>query len=157
MNTTGLALLDQDHAEAGQRRAALHAAVSRLQREPDQGAMDATAEALAYFETKFVEHMGREDRGILPVLEAAVGGWCLLPGWMRREHTEIRSKIRDVRAALSKAGPRDPDRVRDLAGEVARLDALLTIHFHREDQWLYPIAKLVLRPEQWTAINQAVA
>jgi len=101
--------------------------------------------------------MAQEDRAVLPTLDAALGAWCLLPDWMRREHADIRAKIVAVRKALQKAATGDPDLVRTLADEVARLDALLTIHLTREDQWLYPIAKLVLSKEQWSVIDRGIA
>ncbi len=156
MMATSIVRLDRDHAEAAAHLTALHAAVGRLAHEPTPGALDATGEALAYFETAFCDHMAMEDRGVLPTLEAAMGAWCALPAWMRREHGEIRSMIRRVRNTLDRADG-DRDRARALADEVGRLDALLTIHVHREDHLLFPIAKLVLDPEQWTAIDRAIA
>jgi len=157
MIASGIARLDHDHAEAGERIKTLHAAVGRLTREQVPGALQATREALAYFETNFVEHMSREDAAVLPVIDLAVGAWCQLPAWMRREHGEIRAKIREVRQALDRVTRNEPELLRALSDQVERLDVLLTIHFQREDQLLYPIAKLVLRPEQWSVIEQAIA
>lgn len=157
MIASGIVRLDHDHAEAGEKIKTLHAAVGRLTREQVPGALDATREALAYFEKNFIEHMSREDVAVLPVLDLALGAWCQLPAWMRREHGEIRAKIREVRQALERVSKDDPERLRALADQVERLDVLLTIHFQREDQLLYPIAKLALRPEQWSVIEQAIA
>jgi len=157
MSTSGLDQLSREHGEAGRRIRAMLAAAGRLRREPDAGALTATGEALAYFERDFVEHMAREDRGMLPTLDAVFGEWCALPAWMRREHVEIRAKLRDVRKAFDRAGGVEADRLEPLVSEVERLAALLTIHFHREDAWLYPIARQVLSAEQWAVIEKAAA
>src|SRR5678809_1491705 len=109
---SGIARLDQDHADTGNRLRTLHAAVGRLQHDQGKGAIAATGEALAYFETTFVDHMAKEDRAVLPTLDAALGAWCLLPDWMRREHGDIRAKVVAVRQALNKAASGDPDQVR---------------------------------------------
>lgn len=157
MSASGLDHLSREHGEAGRQIKAMLAAAGRLRREPDAGALVATGEALAYFERDFVQHMAREDRGMLPTLEAVFGEWCALPEWMRREHVEIRAKLRDVRRAYDRAGRMGVDRMEPLVSEVERLAALLTIHFHREDAWLYPIARQVLSAEQWAVIERAAA
>ncbi len=144
--------LTDEHRDALAHAAALHAAVETYIEDPGTENAADVWRLLAWFEGPFSRHMAREDAALIPVLDAAMGQWCALPAWMRRDHADLRAAIRAVADAL-RAGQVHPESgAGAVRREADRLRSLLAIHMHREDEWLMPVARAVLSQQQWDEV-----
>ncbi len=146
--------LTNDHQDALAHGTAFFDAAAAFAESPTPERVEDLGRTIGWFEGSFIRHMAREDAAVIPVLETVVGQWCALPAWMRRDHDDLRAAIRDARAAVRTAR-RDPGAAApDLRRQADRLRSLLAIHFHREDQWLMPVARAMLTQEQWDEIDR---
>lgn len=154
---TGVTTTDPLQRLADDHRAALDAIEELKRAAESDGCPSCVGKALEFLEGEFTRHMAREDRALLPILETVMGQWCALPAWMWREHEDLRAGIRRVKDAAVAAGKEAGAGLPRLREEVDRLHALLTIHLHREDGWLLPVAKVVLNDQQWRMVEAALA
>lgn len=144
--------LGDEHRDALARCSALGDAIASFDAAPSRERAADARKLIEWFEGAFSRHMAKEDAALIPVLETAMGQWCSLPAWMKRDHDDLRAAIRAAAAAL-RAAERAPDGgTADVRREADRLRSLLMIHLHREDEWLMPVARAVLSQAQWDEI-----
>ncbi len=115
--------------------------------------------AVRFLEADLLPHFEREERFLLPPLEAKVGRTGSLVGVVAYEHAEVRrevGKIKEALAALKAAGP-GPH-----AAEIEELNRhgifavqFLWDHFRKEKTSLFPTAREVLTAAELAALARS--
>ena len=136
-------LLD-DHEEFLEKLNELEAVLDEMMntREANEGNRELLDEAIRFFEDDLLPHFAREDRFVLPPMEAAIGRFGTLVNVVAYEHEEIRREIvkfKESRAALD-AG-RDPwPAIQELNRHGIFTIQFLWDHFRKEKVSLFPTA-----------------
>lgn len=126
-------------------------------RQATDAGIEATEGAVRLLEEGVIPHFEREERFLLPPLEAKVGRTGSLVGVVAYEHAEIRREIGKIKEALAalKASRREPH-----AAEVEELNrhGIFTVqflwdHFRKENVSLFPTAREVLTPAELGALE----
>lgn len=93
-------------------------------------------------------HHGKEERHLFQrLIEKGMPREGGPVGVMLAEHEEGRSHIRGMKAALDGLADGRPDAARDMATHARAYIQLLSAHIAKENDVLFPMADLVLRPE----------
>ncbi len=156
--TDPLARLSEEHAGFLEGLRGFEAALDAMMaaRQASDAGVQAAERAVRLLEEGVLPHLEREERFLLPPLEAKVGRTGSLVGVVIFEHAEIRREVGKIKAALAaltaaRPGPR--------AGEVEELNrhGIFTVqflwdHFRKEGASLFPTAREVLAPAELEAL-----
>ncbi len=153
-------LLD-DHEEFLEKLNELEAVLDEMMntREANEGNRELLDESVRFFEEDLLPHFAREDRLVLPPLEAAIGRFGTLVNVVAYEHEEIRreiAKFKEARASLGSS--RDPwPVIQELNRHGIFTIQFLWDHFRKEKASLFPKALGSLSGAQLEAIRSALA
>ena len=128
-------------------------------REANEGNRELLDESIRFFEDELAPHFGREDRLVLPPLEAKIGRFGTLVNVVAYEHEEVRREIEKFKEARGQL-----DRDRDPWPAIQELNrhGIFTIqflwdHFRKERVSLFPTAAKSLSPSELAVIRDALA
>ncbi len=153
-------LLD-DHEEFLEKLNELEAVLDEMMntREANDGNRELLDQSIRFFEEDLLTHFGREDRLVLPPLEAAIGRFGTLVNVVAYEHEEIRreiEKLREARADLQKQ--KDPwPAIQELNRHGIFTIQFLWDHFRKEKVSLFPKAEESLSAAQLATIHAQLA
>ena len=119
--------------------------------------------------TRLLDHARKEDEALFPALEEVLGRGAGATAVMRAEHVEIRARAELFRKTLHElervehpaivAGGAELSALAAVGASAARLrDAarkvieLLDLHFGKEEDILFPMARQVLSPHELAAV-----
>ncbi len=153
-------LLD-DHEEFLEKLNELEAVLDEMMntREANEANRELLDESVRFFEDELLPHFAREDRVVLPPIEARIGRFGTLVNVVTYEHEEIRreiGKFKEARAALDAS--RDPwPAIQELNRHGIFTIQFLWDHFRKEKVSLFPTAAKSLPPEELEGIRSALA
>ena len=128
---------------------ALDAAMNRNRTQAAERAV--FQETLSFFRTELTEHLAREERALLPALEARVGRFGTLVNVIAYDHDEIRrgiDKFSEALAALrAKASAPHAPELRELNRHGIFLVQYVGLHMAKEDSSLAEMARRELGEE----------
>ncbi|OGS51165.1 MAG: hypothetical protein A3K65_05555 [Euryarchaeota archaeon RBG_16_68_12] len=125
------------------------------------GDIDLLGEAVRFLEGELLPHFEREERFLLPPLEARVGRFGSLVGVIAYEHGEVRREVGKIKEGLAalKAARGGPQ-----AAEIEEVNrhGIFTVqflwdHFRKEKQSLFPTAREVLTADELEALGRSLA
>lgn len=149
-------LLDE-HEEFLEKLNELEAVLDEMMntREASDGNRELLDESIRFFEEDLLLHFDREDRVVLPPIEARIGRFGTLVNVVAYEHEEVRreiAKFREARAALD-AGKDPWPAIQELNRHGIFTIQFLWDHFRKEKVSLFPTAAKSLAPEELEAIR----
>ena len=153
-------LLD-DHEEFLEKLNELEAVLDEMMktREANEGNRELLDESLRFLEDDLLPHFVREDRVVLPRLEARIGRFGTLVNVIAYEHEEVRreiGKFKEARASLDRG--MDPwPAIQELNRHGVFTIQFLWDHFRKERVSLFPTAIKSLSAEELRAIQAALA
>ena len=171
-----IARLLEEHREIMNVIADLRSAVSALDARGDAavaGALPALAAAGRMMATRLLAHARKEDEALFPALERALGEGSGPTAVMREEHREIhehaarfRTTLRELEEIEHPAIVRGGAELRALAATggdaralreaASRVIELLDLHFRKEEEILFPMAREVLGPRELDDVARAM-
>lgn len=114
-------------------------------------------ESVRFFDEELLPHFDREEKHLLPALEAKIGRFGSLVNVVAYEHDEIRREVQKIREALTALRAKRP------APHVAEIEELnrhgiftiqfLWDHFRKEKTSLFATAREVLSPDELASIG----
>ncbi len=152
-------LLD-DHEEFLEKLNELEAVLDEMMntREANEGNRELLDESIRFFEEELLPHFAREDRLVLPPLEARIGRFGTLVNVVGYEHEEIRrevAKFREARASLD--AQKDPwPAIQELNRHGIFAIQFLWDHFRKEKVSLFPTAAKALTSDELETIRAAL-
>jgi len=127
-------------------------------REANEGNRELLDEAIRFFEEELLSHFTREDRIVLPPIEARIGRFGTLVNVVAYEHEEVRreiAKFKEARAALDDG--KDPwPAIQELNRHGIFTIQFLWDHFRKEKTSLFPTAVKSLSSEELDGIRTAL-
>ena len=149
----------EDHADFVEKLTELEATLDEMMgtREATETNLEILAEAIRFLEEELLPHFRREERFVLPALEAKVGRYGSLVNVVEYEHTEIRreiGKLKESLAALAakRRGPHFPE-IQELNRHGIFTIQFLWNHFRKEKASLFPMARQELSREELETIR----
>jgi hemerythrin-like domain-containing protein len=152
-------LLD-DHEEFLEKLHELEAVLDEMMntREANEGNRELLDESLRFLEEDLLPHFVREDRIVLPPMEARIGRFGTLVNVVAYEHEEIRreiAKLKEARSGLDVG--KDPwPAIQELNRHGIFTVQFLWDHFRKEKVSLFPTAEKSLSPSELEAIRGAL-
>ncbi len=153
-------LLD-DHEEFLEKLTELEAVLDEMMntREANDGNRELLDESIRFFEEELLPHFAREDRIVLPPVEARIGRYGTLVNVVAYEHDEVRreiAKFREARAELDRG--KDPwPAIQELNRHGIFTIQFLWDHFRKEKVSLFPTALKSLSTTELGSIQRALA
>jgi regulator of cell morphogenesis and NO signaling len=158
-----LTKLAEEHADFVDKLTELEAVLdemmeTRLASDEDVELLD---EAVRFFEEELFPHFEREERFLLPPLEAKVGRFGSLVNVVAYEHAEIRREVSKIKEALAALKARRPS-PHDSEIEELNRHGIFTVqflwdHFRKEKMSLFATARQELSPEELEQVRAALA
>jgi hemerythrin-like domain-containing protein len=158
-----LTRLAEEHAEFVEKLTEFEAVLDDMMaaHRASDGDVELLDEAVRFLEEDLLPHFGREERFLLPRLEAKVGRTGSLVGVVGYEHDEVRREVGKIKEGLAalKAARRGPHVV-----EIEELNrhGIFTVqflwdHFRKEKASLFPTARDVLTPAELERLARSMA
>ncbi len=153
-------LLD-DHDEFLEKLNELEAVLDEMMytREANEGNRELLDESIRFLEEDLLPHFAREDRIVLPPIEARIGRYGTLVNVVAYEHEEIRREIGKFKEARAELDHRkDPwPAIQELNRHGIFTIQFLWDHFRKEKVSLFPTATKSLTAKELATIRSALA
>jgi regulator of cell morphogenesis and NO signaling len=157
-----LTKLAEEHADFVDKLTELEAVLdemmeTRMASDEDVELLD---EAVRFFEEELFPHFEREEKFLLPPLEAKVGRFGSLVNVVAYEHAEIRREVGKIRESLAALKGRRPA-PHDAEIEELNRHGIFTVqflwdHFRKEKMSLFATARQELSPEELEQVRAAL-
>jgi hemerythrin-like domain-containing protein len=125
----------------------------------DAEAQQAASNVLRYFDSAARHHHEDEQRDLLPRMHAAAGPGAAriaaLTEDMAREHADLERGWLELREALESIAHAAPARLDPIA--VDCFCATYTVHMKQEEANVFPLAKMLLKPDDVAALGRDMA
>ncbi len=157
-----LTQLAEEHADFIEKLDKLEATLDGMMeaRQASDTDLERLDEAVRFFEEDLLPHFEREDRFLLPPLEAKIGRYGTLVNVVAYEHDEIRREVAKIKESLAALKAQRP---RPHGPEIEELNrhGIFTIqflwdHFRKEKTSLFPTAREQLSPKELELIGRSV-
>ena len=149
-------LLD-DHEEFLEKLTELEAVLDEMMntREANEGNRELLDESIRFFDEDLLPHFAREDRIVLPPIEARIGRFGTLVNVVAYEHEEIRREIAKFKEARAELDPaKDPwPAIQELNRHGIFTIQFLWDHFRKERTSLFPTAAKSLSASELETIQ----
>jgi len=157
-----LTQLAAEHADFIEKLTELEATLDEMMetRAVSDANVDLLDEAVRFFEDELLPHFEREERFLLPPLEAKVGRYGSLVGVVSYEHDEVRREIVKIKEAIAalktKRGGRHDAEIEELNRHGIFTVQFLWDHFRKEKTSLFPTARETLSPAEMEAVARSL-
>ncbi len=155
-----LTRLATEHADFLEKLTEFEAALDEMMEthETSDANVDLLDEAVRFFEDELLPHFEKEERYLLPPLEARLGRYGSLVNVVAYEHKEVRREVGKIKESLAALKARRPG---PHVAEIEELNrhGIFTIqflwdHFRKEKQGLFQTAREVLPADEIRRISE---
>ncbi len=152
-------LLD-DHEDFADKLTELEATLDEMMetRVASEENVELLEEAVRFFQDEVFPHFEREERSVLPRLEAKVGLYGSLVNVVAYEHAEIRRGVEKIQESIDalkakRGGPHGAE-IEEVNRHGLFAVQVLWDHFRKERMSLFPTARQELSPEELGRIRE---
>lgn len=155
-----LAQLKREHEPLRERMNAFAREAEEIGASPEirDWALPLTAldERVAAFVGELDPHSEREEGHLFPMMAKYIGREAGPIAVMEYEHEQAKQWLRSFREAVEQAGKTvTAERAKEIASYALRAQALLTDHFMKEENVLFPMAEKMLNEEEKAELSRA--
>ncbi|CAG7641700.1 Iron-sulfur cluster repair protein YtfE [Paenibacillus solanacearum] len=144
--------LKQEHIPLRKAMDRFHAAAAEIVAAADKDYRDAFAalrDQVAAFAIELEAHAWKEDDGLFPMMARYIGRAFGPIAVMEHEHRQAEQLLGTFLDSAGAAGDRiDQETAQELAGYAVQAYLVLTQHFDKEENVLFPMAERMLSPEE---------
>lgn len=150
--------LREDHVQVLEKLAQLGRATAALGGSESEQARATLTEVADFLDKELRLHLRKEEEILFPPLEAVIGRDMGPIAVMRQEHEEIRSRQGELLFLVEELGEGENSaEIRRRIQQVSPyLRNLLTMHIHKEDFVLFPMAEQALQQPSWEEMERKV-